>query len=190
MRTLVLSLLIVASASGLATAQTPATAAAAPQAATPATPAPPVQASPFTAGWRDGFFVQSAGGDFRLQIGLLIHADGRFALDDEAEAVTDTFLIRRLRPNFRVRLHDRFDLYFNPELAGGTLVVQDAYVDTRFSDAFRLRLGKSKTPFGLERLQSSSGLLFFERGLPTSLVPNRDVGIQVSQAVNRERGSH
>jgi hypothetical protein len=32
---------------------------------------------------------------------------------------------------------------------------------------------------GLERLQSGSELLFVERGLPTNLVPNRDVGAQL-----------
>ena len=37
-------------------------------------------------------------GDYRLQIGLLLHADGRFALDDEGEQYVDTFAIRRLRP--------------------------------------------------------------------------------------------
>ena len=51
-----------------------------------------------TAGWSDGFMVQSANGDYRLQFGLLLHADGRFALDDETNAVVDTFGIRRLRP--------------------------------------------------------------------------------------------
>jgi phosphate-selective porin OprO and OprP len=48
-----------------------------------------------------------------------------------------------------------------------------------FAPSFRIRAGKAKTPFGLERLQSVSNMLFFERGLPTSLVPNRDVGVQV-----------
>jgi phosphate-selective porin OprO/OprP len=42
-----------------------------------------------------------------------------------------------------------------------------------------VRIGKAKTPFGLERLQSASALLFVERGFPTALVPNRDLGIQV-----------
>ena len=58
-------------------------------------------------------------------------------------------------------------------------MVQDAYVDTRFSPTFIVRFGKAKTPFGLERMQSAAGLLFFERALPTALVPNRDVGVQV-----------
>jgi phosphate-selective porin OprO/OprP len=37
-----------------------------------------------------------------------------------------------------------------------------------------------KTPFGLERLQLESFTLFVERALPTDIVPNRDVGIQLS----------
>jgi hypothetical protein len=37
--------------------------------------------TPFTAGWRDGFFIQNETGDFRLQIGALVQGDGRFALD-------------------------------------------------------------------------------------------------------------
>lgn len=134
-----------------------------------------------TAGWRDGFFIQSDNGDYRLQVGALVHADGRFALgtNPETAAVTDTFLIRRLRPYLRGRLARNFEFYLNPDFAGGTLVLQDAYVDTLFAPWFRIRAGKAKTPFGLERLQSVSNILFFERALPTSLVPNRDVGVQV-----------
>jgi phosphate-selective porin OprO/OprP len=54
----------------------------------------------------------------------------------------------------------------------------DAYVDVRFARAFRIRTGKDKTPIGYELLQGDSYLLFPERALASSLVPNRDVGIQ------------
>jgi phosphate-selective porin OprO/OprP len=159
---------------GLALAQSATTSAAAPpSAAQPAVP------SAATAAWQDGFFIQSANGDYRLQIGLLAHADGRFAFDDSANAITDTFLFRRLRPNLRGRLARRFEFYFNPDVAGGTLVLQDAYFDTIFAPVFRIRVGKGKTPFGLERLHPGSNLTFFDRALPTALVPNRDIGIQV-----------
>jgi phosphate-selective porin OprO/OprP len=140
---------------------------------------PPPSPPAVTAGWRDGFFIESEQGEFRLQIGALVHADGRFAPGDDAEAVTDTFAIRRLRPYLRGRLARHFEFYVNPDFAGGTVVVQDAYLDTVFSPAFRLRVGKGKTPFGLERLQAVANILFFERALPTSLVPNRDIGVQV-----------
>lgn len=153
------------------------------QTTAPAGAAPPPSGtgapSAVTAGWQDGFFIQSANGDFRVQIGLLAHADGRFALDDSNEQVVDTFSFRRLRPYLRGRLSRRFEFYLDPDFAGGTLVVQDAYVDTIFGPAFRIRAGKGKTPFGLERLHPASNLLFFNRALPTALAPNRDVGIQV-----------
>jgi phosphate-selective porin OprO/OprP len=152
------------------------------QAASPTAPVqvrPPETAVPVTAGWQDGFFIQSNNGDFRMQIGLLVHADGRFGIDDSDEAVADVFAFRRLRPYLRGRFSRRFEFYFNPDFAGGTLVVQDAYVDTVFAPGFRIRAGKGKTPFGLERLHSASNLLFFNRAMPTALAPNRDLGIQV-----------
>ena len=126
----------------------------------------------------DGIVLQSPEGDYRLQIGLLAQIDGQFDLSDSSRQVVDTFSFGRLRPYLRGRFSKRFEFYFNPDFAGGNLVVQDAYVDMIFAPAFRLRAGKGKTPFGLERLHSASNLLFFNRALPTALVPNRDVGIQ------------
>lgn len=126
-----------------------------------------------------GFALQSGEGDFQLRIGLLAHLDGRFPLDDDTDQAVSTFAIRRLRPSLRGRFARRFEFSLIPDFAGSTLVVQDAYVDTVFAPAFRLRVGKGKTPFGLERLHSASNMLFFERAAPTALAPNRDVGVQL-----------
>lgn len=128
---------------------------------------------------QDGLAIESGNGEYRLQIGLIVQADGRFAAEDDRQAINDTFAIRRLRPYLRGRVLRRFEFYLNPDFAGGTLVVQDAYVDTIFSSAFRIRAGKGKHPFGMERLHSASNLLFLDRALPTALVPNRDLGVQV-----------
>jgi phosphate-selective porin OprO/OprP len=49
----------------------------------------------------------------------------------------------------------------------------------RFHEAAKLRAGKFKPPVGLERLQSGSDTVFVERALPTNLVPNRDLGLQL-----------
>ncbi len=62
-------------------------------------------------------------------------------------------------------------------LNNGNLV--DAYVNYRILPELQLQAGKFKEPVGLERLQSWQNLLFVERGLPTQLVPNRDVGLQL-----------
>lgn len=43
----------------------------------------------------------------------------------------------------------------------------------------KVRFGKFKVPFGLERLQAETATVFVERGLPTQLVPNRDLGVQI-----------
>ena len=40
-----------------------------------------------------------------------------------------------------------------------------------------LTAGKFKVPVGLERLESATDIRFIERGFPTSLVPNRDLGV-------------
>jgi phosphate-selective porin OprO and OprP len=143
---------------------------------TPAPTEPPV--APFTAGWQDGFVLQSLNGDNRLVIGLTAQADGRFALDDPLP-ITNTFTIRKARPTLSGRVAKYFDFKVMPDFGNGTATLLDAYFDIRFSSKFRVRSGKDKTPVGYELLQGDPYLLFPERTLASSLVPNRDVGFQV-----------
>jgi phosphate-selective porin OprO/OprP len=130
------------------------------------------------AGWQNGFFVQSADGNNRITFGGLIQADGRFSLDDPPP-FTDTFLVRRVRPTLNARVAKYFDFRLTPDFGNGKVAILDAYVNTRFSSAFQIRAGKGKTPVGLELLYSAAALDFNERSLVSSLVPNRDDGVQV-----------
>jgi phosphate-selective porin OprO and OprP len=139
------------------------------------TPLPPTPA--VTAGWNDGFVIQSADGDNRLQLGVTLQADGRFSLDDP-RPITNTFVMRKARPTFSGRVAKYFDFKLMPELAGGTTFLLDAYFDIRFSPKFRLRSGKDKTPVGYELLLGDATLIFPERSVVSLLVPNRDVGFQ------------
>jgi phosphate-selective porin OprO/OprP len=132
----------------------------------------------FTAGWQDGFVLQAPNGDYRLVLGMVAQIDGRFSVDDPLP-ITNTFTIRKIRPTFSGRVAKFFDFKVMPDFGNGTTVVQDAYFDIRFSPAFRVRSGKDKTPIGYELLQGDAFLLFPERALASSLVANRDVGIQV-----------
>jgi phosphate-selective porin OprO/OprP len=136
------------------------------------------QQPPFTAGWRDGFNIQTENGDYRLQIGLVAQADGRFVLEDATEAVVDTFSIRKLRPGFSGRVARYFDFQVVPDFGSGQAVLVDAFIDIRFSPALRVRSGKAKTPIGYEVLIGDPFVLFPERALASSLIPNRDVGFQ------------
>src|SRR5689334_6441542 len=102
----------------------------------------------------NGVTVQSQNGDYQLRFGALVNADARFAIGDDTSQVVDSFTIRRLRPTLRGRVARYFEFNINPDFSSSTLVVQDSYLDTVFSPAFRVRFGKTKTPFALERLQS------------------------------------
>jgi len=148
--------------------------------APPAVPAPGTAApvAPFTAGWNEGFVLQSADGDNRLVLGLTAQADGRFLLDGSLP-VNDTFTIRKARPVISGRVAKYFDFKLTPDFGAGTAVLLDASFDVRLSPKFRVRSGKDKTPVGYELLQGDPFLLFPERSLASSLVPNRDVGFQV-----------
>ncbi len=126
---------------------------------------------------RRGPVFQSRSGDVSVRVGLLVHADARFALDDPERV--DRFTFRRLRPSLRGRISRRFEFFVNPDFGSGTFVLQDAFVDAIVSPALRIRAGKTKTPFGMERLHSASNLLFFNRAFPTSVAPNRAVGVQL-----------
>jgi phosphate-selective porin OprO/OprP len=130
------------------------------------------------AGFQDGFFVQSANGDHRLVFGAIAQVDGRFALDDP-KPIINTFTVRKLRPTLSGRIARYFDFKLMPDFGNGTAVVQDAYFDIRFSPKFRIRAGKDKTPVGYELLIGDPFLLFPERALASSLVPNRDIGFAI-----------
>ena len=129
-------------------------------------------------GFDGGFFIQSDNGDNRLTFGMVAQGDGRFSTDSPSPIV-NTFTSRKIRPTFTGRLARYFDFKVMPDFGGGTTVVQDAYMDVRFSPKFRVRLGKDKTPIGYELLQGDAYLLFPERSLASSLVPNRDIGVAV-----------
>ena len=126
---------------------------------------------------KDGFTLANADKSYQLKLRALVQADARFFLDDQDKKASDTFLLRRVRPTLEGSLGQHVGFRVTPDFAGSQTVLFDAYAELKLSPYANLRLGKTKPPIGLERLQSGGDLLFIERGLPTSLVPNRDVGL-------------
>ena len=124
------------------------------------------------------FVIQSDNGDNRLQVGGFLQAEGRFALNDDQQRVTDTFTMRRFRFIFQGRLARHFDYYWNVDFSNNVLTLRDAYFDTVFSPALHVRIGKQKAPFSYDRLLFITQALFQERGLSTSVAPDRDTGVQ------------
>lgn len=129
-----------------------------------------------------GFGLKSADGAYEFRLKGLLQADGRFFVDD-ARAFDDTFLLRRVEPNFELTLGTLAFFKLQPQFAGDAATVADVYGELRFDPAFGLRFGKFKTPLGLEYLQGSAALAFIERGLPTEVAGGRDLGLQLQGEV-------
>jgi phosphate-selective porin OprO/OprP len=123
----------------------------------------------------DGFWCFRATGYFQ--------ADSRFYLPDSSNA--GGLIFRRARPTFEATVGRYFDFKIMPDFGQSSPTIYEAYLEARLSPAFGVRAGKYKPPIGLERLQSATDLRFIERGFPTNLAPNRDVGIQVSGELAR-----
>lgn len=128
---------------------------------------------------KGGFLLTSPDGDFIIKFRGLVQTDGRFFIGDQPSSAPDTFVLRRVRPIFEGTIYKFFDFRIMPDFGNGQTVLQDAYLDAKFATALKVRIGKAKEPFGLERLQSAQDIEFVERSLANDLVPNRDLGIQV-----------
>lgn len=116
-----------------------------------------------------------------VQIRGDVQIDNRYFLNDEPGYV-GTNLIRRARISVQGSLDDYFSFRIMPDFGAGVPDLQDAYIDFKPVTRVSIRVGKFKSPIGLERLKSPTNLTFPELALPTNLVPIRDTGIQISTA--------
>ncbi len=129
---------------------------------------------------KDGFNLKSADGEYAIRFRGYIQSDGRFFPSSDAVPATDNLLMRRARPIVEATVGRYFDFRLMPDFGGTSPTIFDAYWEGKFAPQFTVRAGKFKPPVGLERLQSATDIGFAERGLPTNLVPSRDVGLQVA----------
>ncbi len=127
----------------------------------------------------DGFGFTSKDGDYTIKFKGVIQADSRFFAGDDRTPGVNSFVARRVRPIFEGTVFRHVDYRIMPDFGNGATTLQDAYIDVKYWKQASLRAGKFKSPFGLEQLQSDSTTFFIERGLPTTLVPNRDTGFNL-----------
>jgi phosphate-selective porin OprO/OprP len=121
--------------------------------------------------------------DFSFQFRGLLQADGRWFTGDAVPTEADTFVLRRLRPTFQGTVGSFVGYRLTPEFAGSGATIVDAWIDLNLAPWATLRTGKQKGPVGLERLQGGGATAFIERGLPTELAPNREIGTQLQGSV-------
>ena len=134
--------------------------------------------TPIVGAGPDGFFLRSPDSKYILRLRGYAQADTRWLTDSDTSG-NDTFLMRRVRPIFEGTLADVVDFKIMPDFANSQIVLFDAYANLRYFPKAQIMAGKFKPPVGLERLQSATATMFTERGFPTYLVPNRDVGLMV-----------
>jgi phosphate-selective porin OprO and OprP len=128
-------------------------------------------------------FLDNNGNVF-LKLGGVVQGDYRYYFGPSSQYFDptgkDTFLIRKVRLDLVGYFDKNFGLRYQAEFAATGYAIQDAYVFIKTEPFLQFQLGKFKTPVGLERLQNDTDTLFAERALPTDLVPNRDLGLQLN----------
>lgn len=151
------------------------------------TAAAAAKAAPVIALGDRGLSVTSGDKNFNFRVGALVHADFRYYDNDDADVGKDGFQFRRVRPTIQGTFQEKFGFRVTPELAGSNFQLLDATISYNHSPALVFTAGKFKGPFDLERLQSGAAISFIERAYPTTLGPNREIGVQLSGALSESR---
>jgi phosphate-selective porin OprO/OprP len=140
---------------------------------------------------KDGAFIlESANERNSIQLTGRMHLDYRASNldaenlgggrsdDRDTASMADQFELRRAR----LGVKGKFAKDFKYEVVGnlpGTATIDIAYMDFAKYDAFQIRAGKFKQPFGLEELISSNNITMMERSYLDQTVPGKKIGVQV-----------
>ena len=112
-----------------------------------------------------------------------IQGDDRLFFDSPSGEAYDKFLFRRIRANFEGTVFHVLDFRFMPDFGQNNSQIQDAYIELNVLRAAKPRVGKFKTPIGLEVLKSDRDLVFAERSMASDLVPLRELGAQIAGSI-------
>jgi phosphate-selective porin OprO/OprP len=141
--------------------------------------------APFITAGASGFSLQSADRNFILNLSGFAQVDARDYVSP-APGGKDTFTIRRMRAIASGSVYHDFEYYMQTDFASGVTAtttndafLQDAYVNIHHWDGLQFQIGKFKEPVSMEVLPLDQYLWFLERGFPTELAPNRDVGVDI-----------
>jgi phosphate-selective porin OprO/OprP len=129
----------------------------------------------------EGFTYTDGLNQLRLRGNIAV--DGRWYSDRVTAESADTWLLRRARPDIQGTFARIYDFRLLPDFGNGKTLIMDAWVSGRFQPWFALQAGKFKAPVGLERQQLEQFNRFLEVGLPSALLPYRDLGLQASGEV-------
>ncbi len=122
-----------------------------------------------------GVRLSGAGDSLRVSLSGYLQADGRLA--GGPVAGNDGVLLRRARLTLDVAGRGGWSLRLQPDFGQGRAQIQDGFVAWE-DDALRVRAGRFRPPYGVERALSSSTLLFPERSIVNAFMPSRLFGAE------------
>jgi phosphate-selective porin OprO/OprP len=123
-------------------------------------------------------WVGEADSDAAMRFGGFVQLNAGFVGVSEEPLDVDVRW-RRLRIAMGWALWGSLELRAQWELMLNPLVPYDLHLDWRLHHWLSLRAGWFKSPFGFERRARGYVLPFLERGFPTQLAPNRELGVYV-----------
>ncbi|HEY3756040.1 MAG TPA: porin [Opitutaceae bacterium] len=133
-----------------------------------------------------GFHLVSGDGSTSLHLGGIVQFDSREFFGDGGGALNNSFVLRRARVLTDGTFDNLYSFQFVPDFAPTTgVTIFDANAGISVADWLQVRVGKFKSPVGLEQLQQDAYTFFTERSLATNLVPNRDLGIQFGGSLDK-----
>lgn len=123
-----------------------------------------------------GFWAGTPDRAFTIRSSGFVHIDSRIAFDGEDDPTAD-FYWRRLRIALDGRVFGQVEYRLMWDILFDPVIPYDFHLDWRPTQEVSFRVGGFKSPFGFERRARAYALLFNDRGFPTTLAPNRDIGI-------------
>ena len=118
--------------------------------------------------------------DNSIKIGGRIQLDAATYSEDNSRH-NDGTEIRRARLFAKVNLGKAWEYKFQYDFTSdGIDGIQDAYLDFKGLENYKIRMGHFKEAFSLQNMTSSKYVLFTERGLPHVFAEGRNPGLQLS----------
>lgn len=152
--------------------------------------------------WKKGLRMETDDGEFKFSVGGRIHIDHAwFDQDSGLRYAWDWDNGRPERVNLQNGAEFRFARLHVKGLAYGAIEFQGEYDfadgKAKIKDTYlaydgvpyigKLTVGHFKEPFSFDELTSDNDVTFMERALPNALVPGRNMGIAVSNALFDDR---